>query len=274
MIIKLRNMALFFMLVTMASGCSKSEPIVAPVPPVITEPVTPPSSTPTPPLSNAKLVPIKIESVNETITLKYLGNTALITSIEENSKGRKGIINYDNNKLISGYEIYENNQLIYFIDYWRDVNQRINNVNQFKNKGIQFTPTGYYTLEYNNLNQLSIIKFYSSQKQLLGSKSLNFDAASNIISIIINTGQEEKSVFTYDGKNGLFKNVDNARLISLEFNHKLFNSLVNNLITKTGTFANQDFNCTYEYNSDSFPSQITLHEANIKTIFKITYKTL
>jgi len=272
MIIKLRNLALILMLVNLASSCNKSEPIVVTVPPVVIDPVTPPA--PAPPLSNAKLVPIKIESINETITLKYLGNTALITSIEENSIGRKGIVNYDENKRITGYEIYENNQLIYFIDYWRDVNQRINNVNQFKNKGLQFTPTGYYTLEYNNLNQLSIVKFYSTQKQLISSKSLQFDAASNLNSLIINTGTEEKSTFTYDEKNGVFKNVDNAQLISLEFKHKLFYSAVNNLITKVGTLANQDYNCTYEYNSDSFPSQITLNEANVKTIFKITYKIL
>lgn len=277
--IKLSNLVFAFLFVTMAIGCSKSEPPVEPPPPTPTLPTTPPVIPPPippiiPPVSQVKWLPVKIESTQETIIIKYKEKTGLITSIEESQAGKKHFISYNADDTLFGYELYENNEQVYFTDYWDDSNLRINYVTQFKNEGKKTTPLGRYTLDYNALNQLTDIKYYSAQKVLLRTKILSYDAAANVNSILTTEATQERTTFTFDQQNGIFKHVDNALLISLEMEDKFFNSIHHNVLTITGVAGSPGYNYAYEYNADAYPNQVTLQESNINTIFRITYKPL
>ena len=280
--IELSNLILAFLFGTMATGCSKSEPPVVPDTPAVVTPVSPTPPTPTPPttppvippVSQVKLLPVKIESTHQTIIIKYKENTALITSIEESKAGKKHFIGYNADNTLFGYELYENNERTYFTNYWDDSNLRINYVTQFKNEDKKITPLGRYTLEYSTLNQLTAIKYYSAQKELLLTKTLGYDAAANVNSILTTKATQERTTFTFDQQNGIFKHVDNALLISLEITDKLFNSIQHNVLTITGASGTPGYNYAYEYNADAYPDQVTLQESNINTVFKITYKPL
>ena len=295
--IKLSHLILAFFFGVMTTGCSKSEPplvpdtpaVVTPVsptppaptppttPPVIppiNPPVIPPVTPPTiPPVSQVKLLPVKIESTHQTIIIKYKENTALITSIEDSKAGKKHFIGYNADNTLFGYELYENNERTYFINYWDDSNLRINYVTQFKDSG-KITPLGRYTLEYNTLSQITAINYYSAQKELLHTKTLSYDAAANVNSILTTKVIQERTTFTFDQQNGIFKHVDNALLISLEITDKFFNSIQHNVLTITGVSGTPTYIYAYEYNADAYPDQVTLQESNVNTIFKITYKPL
>ncbi len=139
---------------------------------------------------------------------------------------------------------------------------------------VKNTPLGNYTLEYAASKQISIIKTYSARHLLLGTKVLSYDAAGNMNNLVATSGTQEKSTFTFDEKNGIFKHVDNIQLISFEFQHTLLNSVINNVLTRTGIPAINDYSCTYEYQTEDYPSKVTVTEAGVKTVFTITYKIL
>jgi len=280
--IKLSHLILVFLFGAMTTGCSKSEPPIVPDTPAIVTPVSPTPPTPTPPttppvippVSQVKLLPVKIESTHQTIIIKYKENTALITSIEESKAGKKHFIGYNADNTLFGYELYENNERTYFTNYWDDSNLRINYVTQFKNEDKKITPLGRYTLEYNTLNQLIAIKYYSAQKELQLTKTLSYDAAANVNSILTTKVTQERITFTFDQQNGIFKHVDNALLIFLEITDKFFNSIQHNVLTISGVSGTPTYIYAYEYNADAYPDQVTLQESNVYTIFKITYKPL
>jgi len=218
-------------------------------------------------------VPIRIESTGQTLTLKYSGNTALLTSIEESKNATKGIISYNGNNELLKYNAYENTKSLFSLDYFRDAQQRINNVSKYTHNGKTSTPGGNYTINYNELNQITSIVSYTNKNIYINTKTLTYDAAANRHSITT-SGSEAKSTFTFDQKNGIFKNVSYAQLISLEFEHKILNSIVNNVLTMTGIPAKNNYSCTYEYQADDFPAKVTITESGVSTVFTITYKTL
>ncbi len=264
---------LFTLLFFFTFGCSKTEPPVTPV--VITPVVVPVKETPPlPPTSTTRLVPIKIESPLETITIKYLANTGLVTYVDfgKTKKSIQFIYNKEN-ELIAGLTADQLGQE-YFIDYFRDTKKNIYKVSYYVELSTHTTPTGYHLLTYNSLNQIAEAIQHSSKNILLNTYSYSYDLAKNRNSTITNQDDTKKTIFTFDQKNGLFKHVDHALLISLEFPHYLLNSNINNVVTKKGSAANLDYSYTYEYNEADFPSQITLSEANVKTVYKVTYKAI
>jgi hypothetical protein len=254
-------------------GCSKNEPPITPE--IITPVVTPEKENPPPPpLSTVRLVPIKIESPLETITIKYLGNTASITSIAFDKSLRKVYFSYKDGQVFSPAMANNSRGEEYYIDYFKDAKQNTFKVSTYLYLGKLLTPIGRYLLVYNSLNQIEEVKYYAGAESLLSTHHFSYDLATNRNSIIINNEEAKKEIFTFDQKNGIFKHVENVMLLSLEVPHHLFNSIANNVNSRSGTPATQDYHYTYEYNTDGYPSQVTLNEANVKTVFKIVYKAL
>jgi len=205
--------------------------------------------------------------------LKYSGNTALLTSIEESKNATKGTVSYNGNNELVKYNAYKNTDWQYSLDYHRDAQQRIHEVWKYIHNGKTTTLGGNNTFGYNDLNQITNIVSYTNNKTYINTKTLTYDAAANRNSITT-SGSEEKSTFTFDQKNGVFKNVSYAQLISFQFEHKMLNSLINNVLTMTGIPAKNNYSCTYEYQADDFPAKVTITEAGVSTVFTITYKTL
>ena len=180
------------------------------------------------------------------------------------------MLSYKENVLVK-YVHFAKNEKVYTADYWKRTNLVIDDVTKYDPRN---TPLGNYTLQYDAQKQITSIKTYSARNLLLSTKILSYDAAGNMNNSVVTAGTEEKSTFTFDQKNGIFKHVDNTQLISFEFQHKLLSSITNNVLSRSGTPAVNDYSCTYEYQSDDYPSKVTVTEAGIKTVYLITYKIL
>ncbi len=254
-------------------GCSKNAPPLTPV--VVNPVVVPVKETPTPPpASTARLLPIKIESPLETITIKYQGNSSLVASLDfGKSKKSLQFIYNKQNVLVAGL-VEDPQAQEYQIDYFLDVHKNIFQVSYYVDLNNVISPSGYYLLTYNALNQIVDAKRYSAKNILVNSYNYGYDLLTNINSIITNQEDAKKLTYTFDQKNGIFKHVNYAPMISLEISHHLLNSIANNISTKTGNTPAQNLSYTYEYNSEDFPSQVTVNEAGVKTVYKVTYKTL
>lgn len=230
-----------------------------------------------PPVKDTQLfIPVKLESDKQQIQLKYLENTAQLLSIEDNS-GKKELIKYNKNKLISGLEVYDNNLLIYASDYFRDASGRVNTINQFKVSLPTFTPTGHIQIGYDASNRISELSAFDLHDQLLEHKTYTYDAQGNLML----TESEKPSLkpeisnCTYDQKQGLCSAVPNSLLLSIESTYKfLLYSATGNLLNKTAVSAEKGYNCSYQYNPQSYPLKVILKEASLTTSFTVTYKTL
>jgi hypothetical protein len=231
----------------------------------------------TPPVNNSQLfIPVKLESTQQQIQLKYLENSNLLLSAEDNS-GRKELIKYNKNKLASGFEIYENNQLVYSSDYFRDAIGRVNTINQFKVSGQAFTPIGHLSIRYDSGNRISEVSTFDLHDQLLEHKIYTYDQQDHLIRIETEKPslKSEISIYNYDQKKGLCNAVPNALLFSIESQYKfLFYSVAGNLLSKTAISAEKGYTCSYEYNSQSQPSKLNLLEGSLTTTFTLTYKIL
>jgi hypothetical protein len=263
------------------SSCSKSNPPVTPEKPIVTVPVPPPPTTtppvttpPTgvPPTSTTKLLPIKIESPNQSVLFKYLGDTNSLLSVE-NSTGKKIIITYKDNHMNTLYT-YEGNKTFY-VDFVRDHNHRVNKVNQWSQTTDNDIPLGYYTITYNEQQQMTEINYFSPKNVPISTKTLAYDSTNNQMGIIIETkGTTETTKYTFDLKNGLFKNVANAQLIAMETGENFLLSADHNLLSMKSSNPKNDLTCSYEYNVDAYPTLINWEAPNVKMTFKVSYKTL
>lgn len=178
------------------------------------------------------------------------------------------------NNELSTYTALEKNLTLYTLSFLRDVKQRVHNVPKYTLNGKNDIPGGSYTITYNDLDQITTFVSHAiNNEKIINTKTLGYDAAGNRNSIATST-PDEKSTYTFDQKNGIFKHVSHITFISLEFEHKLFNSLVNNAMTMSGSPAKNNYTCTYEYQTDDFPTKVTIMEGGVNTVYTITYKTL
>jgi hypothetical protein len=260
------------------ASCSKSTPPVSPEKPIVTvpvvppPPVTPPSTVPptTPPTSTVKLLPIKIESITQSTIFKYVGETnALLTM--ETSAGKKTVITYKDQQMI-GMVTLEGDK-VFSSDYYRDDQQRINKVIHWSQTDFEDINLGYYTIDYDQQQQITELNYYSPANRLLRTRTFAYDQSNDQIGIVIETDGTATIRYTFDRKNGLFKNVAHAQLIGLETGEKLFLSAEHNLLSSAGTTAQNDLNCSYEYNTDAYPSLINWKDAHVNITFKVSYKT-
>lgn len=255
---------LFFTVLGLGTACSKSQSPEAPEKPAVPEPVV----IQPPPASANKLIPLRLESANQTIVLSYLVNTNLLASVTD-SKGLKITFNYKDAQG-TGHVIQDNNEM-YMNDYWWDTSKRINRVTRYQDNGM-ITPGGEYQIDYNELDQVAEVRYYSNKNQLLSSKNFTYDALANLTSLhLVEGGVKDQQAFTYDQKNGIFKYVPAAALLFLETDIDLFCSVNNNVIQRSGSTGNVTYH--YEYQNDDFPSQVTVNRNGQATVFKISYKS-
>jgi len=259
------------------AACSKSTPPIAPEKPIVivpttppTTPVTPPPTTTIPPTSTAKLLPVKLESATQSIVFKYIGESNSLLSAD-NGAGKKVIIMYKDNQM-NGLLIHEANK-VHYVDYYRDEQKRIVKVIQWTQTESDDIPMGSYSIEYNEQQQISVIKYYTNKDQLLRTKLFAYALSTDQMGIVIETNGSESTRYTYDQKNGLFKNVANVQFIALETGDHLFLSAEHNLLSISATTPKNDLTCSYEYNTDAYPSVINWKTPQANMLFKVSYKT-
>lgn len=255
---KIKNTLLLIIITaTVVPGCKKMTVEELPEPPIV---------------KKNNLVPIKIETKTQLIELKYLENTRLLSEIQNITTGKKEILQYSKDHVLSGLDTYENNRLVYTSDYFRDAERRIYMVTQFKVNEAVLTPLGYLTLKYNTQNQVVKITSYSTRDVMTGNQIMEYDENANLISIVKDFPLPAvKSNFSYDLKNAMFKNVQDLQLLSVQSQYLFFKSVKNNLLVGSGE---KNYSFTYIYDTNNYPEQIILNEQNVKTTYKVTYQQL
>ncbi|MBB5436883.1 hypothetical protein HDC92_000547 [Pedobacter sp. AK017] len=265
----LKNHLYLFMLFTLlfTLSCKKHKPLAK-------------SPTPEEKQPDQVLIPVKLEASSLVITLKYKENTAQLIAIESND-GHKIAISYNNKLQLSVLEKYRNNQLYYAAYYETNAQKLVLRTNQFEHDPIfnSFTPIGFYTLDYNGQQQITGVKYYgnSSTDQLLRSYSLAYSSSQNLSAntVAIYPNQTNQLNYSFDNKKGIASHIAESWLFAFEAEYWFLLSSVNNILS----YANQktpaeNTGFSYEYNTDGYPSKMTITGNKSTQVFKITYKTL
>lgn len=262
-----KNHLYFFMLFTLlfTLSCKKQKPLAK-------------SPTPEEKQLDQVFVPVKLESSSLVITLKYKENTAQLIAIESND-GYKIAISYNNKLQLSVLEKYRNNNLYYAAYYETNAQKLVQRANQFEHDPIfnSFTPIGFYTLDYNGQQRITGVKYYSSTDQLIRSYSLTYSSSQNLSAntVAIYPNQINQLNYSFDNKKGIASHIAESWLFAFEGKYWFLLSSVNNILSysnqKTPT-ENSSF--SYEYNTDGYPSKMTITGNKSTQVFKITYKTL
>ncbi|NRF40261.1 hypothetical protein [Pedobacter foliorum] len=258
-ILKFKCVAIISGVVLLISSCTKNKPPKEEKDtPVVKEPL------------KKVLLPIKLESGNLVINLKYNENSTLISEVKT-SDGYRFKPTYKD-ELPSQYDKYANKTLIQSIYCIRVPNKDLK-VTFFNIDGQAYSPTGSLVLKQNLQNQISsILASGSGHSYPYKESECHYSSSGNLSDITIkNSPTNNTSItYTYDEKNGIFKNVQHCQLLFLAINFQLFSADVNNRLSysNTGT-PGENTNFTYQYNADGYPTQFTITKS--KQTFKITY---
>lgn len=244
-------------------GCSKSKSPEAPEQPTPPDPIVVPPA----PSVGAKLIPMKLEAPGQTIQFNYQANSSRLSSVSD-SKGMKITMLYKD-ELLTGY-LLEDKTEAFMNDIWRDVNKRINRVSRYQEK-TNIIPGGEFQIDYDDHEHFSEVRHYSARNVLLSSWLFKYDADENLTQMDGDEGgKKTQQLFKYDLKSGMFRNVTAVKLLFLETDLDLFASSAHNLVSRSGP---QEATYAYTYRPDDFPETITVVVNNVKTTFKVSYKT-
>jgi hypothetical protein len=225
-------------------------------------------------------IPVKLEAIGLTLNLKYKENTTLLTEIGS-TDGNKTIISYTSKLQLSKLEKYQNDKLYYTAYYEINDRQQVQRANQFKHDPIfnSFTPVGFYTLAYNDQQQVTEVKYYNSSAtaNFVKSYTRSYHPSQNLASatLLIYPNQTNLLNYSFDSKKGIVSHIAQSTLFALESEHWFLLSALNNILSysnQTTTIQNTSFD--YEYNEAGYPSKMTTTTNKNVQIFKITYKEL
>jgi len=228
--------------------------------PVITEPV------------KKSLIPIKFESENLTINFKYIENSAFISEVNS-SDGYRTRITYET-QLPFKY-LYRNNVHFKSIYFRKTANSDLK-VTFFDVDGKVDTPTGSLLLTRDTKERLVSIQVSGKGPSYPYKESTwSYNSAGNVSEITVKGSSENVTPvrYTYDEKNGIFKNVHHAQLLFLEMGYSFFCADANNRLSYLNTDKpTENTEYVYQYNTDDYPTQFTIVQS--KQTFKITYAEL
>lgn len=261
-ILKFKCIAIITGIVFLIPSCSKNKPNKEEKDePIIKEPI------------KELFLPIKLESGNLIITLKYKENSALISEVKTSDGYRFKIIYKDG--LPSQYDKYAGKKLIQSI-YCIRVPDKDLKVTFFDVDGQASTPTGFLLLKQNIQNQATAIQASGSGHSFPYQDSeWHYSSSGNLSSITINDSPTKTASikYTHDEQNGIFKNAQHSQLLFLVLDFPLFSADANNRLSYSNTDTpSENTSFTYQYDADGYPTQYTTTKS--KQTFKITYMKL
>lgn len=234
--------------------------------------------TPEPPVDggdkpgNSKnLLPVKLEHARLQISMTYLNNSSLLATIVQ-SDGLTEKFSYTDQQSLKSYERYNQNELVYMVDYAGDASGNVIKASQHlvTFNGKVTTPLGYYIIQLNTGKNITDVKWYNLSDRLLKTVLFNY-SETGTINTMVNTSPEIKPIsFSYDDKNGLFKNAVSCQFLALENPQPLFRSLKANILQQSGVSVPYQY--SYTYNKDGYPVTILgKDEQGTQTSWKVTY---
>jgi len=232
---------------------------------------------PEPPTITKTFVPIKLEAAGLIINLKYKENTTLLTEISEGGGSTKTVITYNATSYPLALEKYKSSKLFYKVNYKMEDKKVINKVLIFDYKDLlhTYTPRGYYTISYNDLQQPSGINYYSNSDYLIDTQSHITSGNLSTVTTTNDSGFTNVHTYTFDQKKGIASNISYAQIFAIESEHWFLSYYLNNLLNyrnQKSPLENTDF--SYEYNTDGYPSKMIISKDKNTQSIKITYKSI
>lgn len=215
------------------------------------------------------ILPVKFTSNNLEIQLSYDAKTGLLTEIK-NSNGEISKITYSKGIPVKLSKFRYTTSLS-FSDY--EVKENIVRVNSFEKQGNLLTPAGHRTLTRNSTGQVETITNFGADKLMISRTETKYNETS-VPTLDIFTDQNSTRQFDYvfDSKNGIFKNVAHAQLLLIEAGYFFFHHSKNNILKySTTTTSAENAIYSYKYNTEQYPSELTVTKNNKTQTFKITY---
>lgn len=223
-------------------------------------------------------IPVKLETTDFTLNLKYNENTALLTEITDNDNN-KIVFTYNGGKDLFKVEKYRNKALFYIVYYeWSD-QKVISKALTFDYDPIlsRYTPRGSYTISYNQQQKISVVNNYDHNDHLIETTALSYTASMNLAEVITTKYPSAAIVnkYTFDKKNGICSQMINSELLAYELPYWFFMCANNNILSKINQQSpKENINFTYEYNENGYPSTVKFSKNNVPQNMKITYKLL
>ena len=253
-----------------AACTKKNSPAPAPTPsPIKDVPVVPSPGT------EKSHTPVRLESGNTIITIKYQGDNGNVTEIE-NSDGTKELYLYNENKQLKEYDRYDKTDRTYVVYYLRDQDGFVikGNQNKVESKGTVLIPMGSYKIEYTAERKISKVSWFDNKNILLSEAKRTYSEDGANLNITT-TGQNAEVVdYTFDGKKAWCRGINNSQVLSIE-------SLTSLLLSNTGNISKsasdtKDMQVTtyaYTYDAENYPtSWIETDPKGSKKTIKLTYK--
>jgi hypothetical protein len=269
---KLKNLLLLIVLMPMftATSCKKKGGPSAPDPQEI--PVNP--AKPSNPESEVKLyTPLSLITDKLKVELSYLSKTNLVLEIKQ-SDGKREVIEYNEKNFPKGYSRYLKDELQYKVSYITAENGSVTKGIQYQVEGKILTLLGNYQISYTEQKQISTISRYNFANKLISTEHFSYDQTLQLLE----TGDEQTKLplqkYSWDGKTGLLRNVPYAQVLAIENREFYFLNSRSNLNTlKDNMNPTGDLNIRYEYNTDNYPTLMTLTDAKKQnTTYKVTYR--
>lgn len=222
--------------------------------------------------SGKELIPVKFESDHLVISLKYRENTTELIEIS-GSDGYATTITYKNQQPHIFIKSKSNKQFE-TVDYVWD-KQGVPKARSFDDNGTVNIHKGSYVLTYDQ-NYLNKISYYTSNGALFRETVLQYTSGNLSNKTILDLPAQQQNIsFSYDTKNGIFKHLKYAERLLPESRYSFLADGQHNRLSSSNTKNTQEnTTCNYKYNSEDYPSELSLTTGNVKQTFKITYAEL
>lgn len=263
-------LALLFLL---AIACKKKNSPASPegpetVPAVPTKPISPGGEI-------KALVPSSISTENLKIDLQYATTGNYLSEIRQSNGTREMILYNDKNRL-KEYKRYLKDDLLYHVYYVLSPEGLVTKGIQYKVEagGKLISPIGFYEVNYSEAKQIETVDWYDFRNMLIKSKAFSYNDKAQFTGLKTSGSQASSQSYTYDEHAGIFKQVPQLQILSLE--HEAFYMLNTNANVKTIKTEDQpavDLNYEFQYNINNYPATINQNDAAGKSkIYKISYR--
>jgi len=221
-----------------------------------------------------QLLPAKIEVAGTSTSLSYQGNSPRIEEIKR-SDGYGQKVSYSVDGVITMLEKLRSEVLYEYLEYYADQKGVISAAQKFvlDTRTNSFIADNSYTFSYDDHKRLYAIETYNRLNTLISNEERKYSESGNLVEISQKpgSGPELKRTYTFDDKQGCFKNVSYADLLALETDMELMNSRFNNRLSSVTTNSSTStVSYSYQYNNAGYPTAITEKGAGTKS-FKISY---
>jgi|GEM_PF-1884601 len=231
-----------------------------------------------PPTETHQYIPVKFESADFTLNLKYKENTALLEEITD-TDDNKTIITYTTAQHLYKIEKYENGDLFYVVYYELGDKKVISKALMFDYKDLvhSYIPRGFYTITYNEQRKANVFNYYNNNNSLIRTEALLYNGSFNLseIKTIEHPGTTIITNYTFDQQKGIGSNITNSELLASELEYWFFLCTNNNFLTTVNQESpKENISFKYEYNEHGYPSNAQFTSNNNTQNIKITYKRL